>query len=250
MLSFGPELETTMIWNHAGQRQDWRVEPSFKISFPGQTGIVVWDEHAYERFEGLDFDRRTTGVLASTEWLRWLGLSGRVRWGRAINYRPAGGAAPFLGRWRGATANLTFRPLSRLRVQQTYLYTRLDTDAPRAIGPDTPPVPAGARIFSNHILRTYATYQLTRELSVRAIADYEAVEPDARLVDLGDDRRLALDLLATYLVNPWTAVYVGYTDQFENLQLGEPGRPPVRGGGIRTSVGRQVFLKVSYLLRY
>jgi hypothetical protein len=250
VLSFGPELETTVIWNQAGERQDWRVEPSFEIEFPGQTEIGVWDEHAYERFEGLDFDRRTTGVRASTEWLRWLGLSGRYRWGRAINYRPAGGVAPFLGRWRSATADLTLRPISRLRVQQTYLYTRLDTDAPRQLGPDTPPVRAGARIFSNHIFRTYATYQLTRELSVRAIADYEAVEPDVRLVTLDDDRHLALDVLATYLVNPWTAVYVGYTDRFENLQLVEPGRPPVRGGGLRTSVGRQIFVKVSYLLRY
>ncbi len=153
-------------------------------------------------------------------------------------------------RRRSASADLTLRPVSRLRVQQTYLYTRLDTDAPRPIGADAASVAAGSRIFSNHILRTYATYQLTRELSVRAIADYEAVEPDTRLVQLDDDRRLAVDILATYLVNPWTAVYVGYTDRFENLQLLEPGRPPVRGGGIRTSVGRQIFVKVSYLLRY
>lgn len=250
VLSFGPELETSVIWNQAGERQDWSVEPSFEIEFPGQTEIGVWDEHARERFEGIDFDRRTTGVRASTEWLRWLGLSGRYRWGRAINYRPAGGADPFLGRWRSAAADVTLRPLSRLRVQQTYLYTRLDTDAPRPFGPGTTPVPAGSRIFSNHILRTYATYQATRALSVRAIADYEAVEPDTRLVDLDDERRVALDLLATYLVNPWTAVYVGYTDRFENLQLLEPGRPPVRGGGVRTSVGRQIFVKVSYLLRY
>jgi len=250
VLSFGPELETTVIWNQAGERQDWSVEPSFEIELPGQTEIGVWHDQAAERFAGLDFDRRTSGVRASTAWLRWLSLAGRCRWGTAINYRPAGGVDPFLGRSRSATVDVTIRPLSRLRVQQTYLYTRLDTKAARPGSPEADPVPAGSRIFSNHILRTYATYQLTRELSVRAIADYEAVEPDTRLMQLDDDRRLAVDVLATYLVNPWTAVYVGYTDRFENLQLLEPGRPPVRGGGIRTSVGRQIFVKVSYLLRY
>ena len=93
-------------------------------------------------------------------------------------------------------------------------------------------------------------YQFTRELSARVIVDYEAVLPDTALVSLEPERGLNFDLLATYQVNPWTAVYVGYTDAYQNLLVSPLARPPiVRGGAAITSVGRQVFVKVSYLLR-
>jgi len=54
------------------------------------------------------------------------------------------------------------------------------------------------------------------------------------------------------MVNPWTAVYVGYTDAYQNW----PGaaspmlRPMSSGSEPLTSVGRQVFVKISYLLKY
>ena len=57
--------------------------------------------------------------------------------------------------------------------------------------------------------------------------------------------------MLTYLVNPGTALYVGYTDQYENLALG-PGTPPSvdRTRSPEMSVGRQVFVKLSYLWRF
>jgi hypothetical protein len=44
---------------------------------------------------------------------------------------------------------------------------------------------------------------------------------------------------------------VGYTDTYENWVLGSPGqRPNSRSASPTTSVGRQAFVKISYLLRY
>jgi hypothetical protein len=88
--------------------------------------------------------------------------------------------------------------------------------------------------------------------------DFSQVESDEPQVTINQrfevffpEKRLRLDLLATYLVNPWTAVYVGYTDGYENWQL-EPltQRPIGRTASATTSVGRQVFVKVSYLFAF
>jgi hypothetical protein len=77
------------------------------------------------------------------------------------------------------------------------------------------------------------------------------VLPNADLVSLDREKRLGYDLLFTYLLNPWTAVYLGYTDTYANLVLNDPlQRPWGHGGAPTTSVGRQVFVKVSYLFKY
>jgi hypothetical protein len=58
-------------------------------------------------------------------------------------------------------------------------------------------------------------------------------------------------VLFTYLVNPWTAVYVGYSDGYENRPTAPMYERPVPRADLpMTSVGRQVFVKLSYLLRY
>ena len=109
----------------------------------------------------------------------------------------------------------------------------------------------GKTIFSNTIERSTVNYQFTRALSLRAIIDYNAVLPNTGLVSLERTKRLTGDVLVTYLLNPGTAVYVGYTDRFENLIIDRTVPPSLR----RTisplnGVGRQLFVKASYLFRF
>src|SRR5439155_24743269 len=70
------------------------------------------------------------------------------------------------------------------------------------------------------------------------------------LADVEDDKQWRADVLLTYLPNPGTAVYVGYTASYRNLGL--VGSPPevARRRSPDTSIGRQVFVKLSYLLRF
>ena len=70
-------------------------------------------------------------------------------------------------------------------------------------------------------------------------------------MSLDATKRLGYDFLMTYLVHPGTALYVGYTDIYQNLLL-DPSRPPyVRvAGSPELNTGRQVFVKLSYLLRF
>jgi hypothetical protein len=151
-----------------------------------------------------------------------------------------------LARATEAELQLTLRPTPRFRFDQAYIYSRLTTGN----NPGLPGGASGANVFENPILRWKLNYQFTRALSLRAIVDYEAVLPNPSLVDLEKEKRFAADVLLTYLVNPGTAVHVGYTDNYENLYL-----PPTSGAGLRRvnspfhSTGRQFFFKVSYLWR-
>ena len=106
-------------------------------------------------------------------------------------------------------------------------------------------------IVDNHIWRSRASYQFTRKLSLRAILDYETVRPDPLLIDLEREREFTADFLATYLVNPWTALYVGYTDGYGNIEIDPLSRDRLRiTDSTLHSTGRQVFVKMSYLLRF
>ena len=109
---------------------------------------------------------------------------------------------------------------------------------------------ATATVFNNHILRSKAHYQFNRELSLRAIIDYNAILPNASYIFLEKTKRLGFDFLLTYMLHPGTALHVGYTDNYENLRL-DPGASPLlqRSGSPDISVGRQFFVKLSYLLR-
>ncbi len=106
-------------------------------------------------------------------------------------------------------------------------------------------------MFADWILREKVNYQFSRALSLRAIVDYAAVDRDARLTRVALERHAAVDVLLTYLVNPGTALYVGYRDGFENLAI-RPGSPPTlyRTDAPTTSVGRQLFAKISYLVQF
>jgi hypothetical protein len=247
LLSYGPELEVNALWDYGGALQEWTVEPAFDVELAGESDVGVRYWEAYERYEGIDFRHRRAAVYGGTQWLTWLGTELFYRWGTGINYDPADGLPPFLADRQSVEATLTLRPTPQLRFDQLYIFEQLrardDTELP--IGS-----PRGD-IFNNHILRTRVNYQFTRPLSARLILDYEAVLPNESLVALERTKRLAADVLVTYLVNPWTAIYAGYSDAYANLEDAPWLEPPWRrGGGPTTSVGRQVFVKVSYLFRY
>ncbi len=80
--------------------------------------------------------------------------------------------------------------------------------------------------------------------------DTDGLQPDARLVSLERRGRRIVDLLATYLLHPGTALYVGFTDRAENLAFEEGGLSTHRTDGVGLSTGRQLFVKVAGLLPF
>jgi Domain of unknown function (DUF5916) len=244
VVSFGPNLITRTLWDHAGQLQDWLVSPDFSLELTRQTFVEIDHRQEMVRFEGIEFRKRSTQVGIRSEWLRSLSVTADYTWASEINFDPAEGIKPFLGTARTAEVGVTLRPFAPLRIDQTYLFSGLTV---RDRVPERPDVRQGSEVFRNHILRSRVNYQFTRELSMRAIVDYAAVLPNVALVDLERRKDVTADVLFTYLLNPGTAVYVGYTDRYESFDpagAAGPPLPPFQSGG------RQVFVKASYLFRF
>ncbi len=244
---FGPDLRAWAIWDHDGTLHDWFVSPDFGIEFAGRTEVEFDHRQSMERFEGIEFRKHTTSIDVQTEYLSWLSASAELELGTEINFFPGSGIAPFLANANEASVGVTLRPLSQLRVEQRYLHSSLSVRDPIAERPVERP---GSSIFANHIFRTRVNYQFTRELSLRAIVDYSTVSANAALVDLSHARDLTADVLVTYLLNPGTAVYVGYTDRYESDPFEAFTGPFARRDPRLRSSGRQIFVKASYLFRF
>jgi len=251
--SFGPNVFTLVNWDRRGRLQDWIISGGFHWQFAGPTEIALRRSESFELFRDLGFRKHETSLNVATARWRWLSVGGRLRVGTGINFYPAPGLAPFSAAATNGEMELTLRPTSQLRMTQMYLYSRLATHrrSGLAVGSGASLSHDSVSIFNNHLLRTRVTYQLTRALSFRAILDYAAVLPNPSLVKAEREKRIGVDLLFTYLVNPWTALYVGYTDRLENIGL-DPASPTGLGrlGAPTRSTARQVFVKFSYLFRF
>jgi hypothetical protein len=137
------------------------------------------------------------------------------------------------------------RPSARVVLEQTYIDNRLDARPGSVLPPDS----VSRNAFVNGIARWKVNYQFSRPLSLRWILDYATVQPNTTLVSLERERRLQGDLLLTYLLNPGTALYVGYTDRRENLALDAARLSAIRRTDSIQNTGRQLFVKLSYLFR-
>ncbi len=239
VLSYGPNSFVQGTWDHAGQLQDWTVRYPFEVEFKGQTGVFVRRTESMERFEGVEFRQHENLFNFFSSYLSWMDIGFFAGTGTRPNFFPGGGLTPFLANSREAQLSLTFRPASGLLLDQTYIYSHLRSRADAG---------SGRTIFDNHILRSRVNYQFTRELSLRAIVDYNAVLSDPSLVALERTKRLSGDVLLTYLIHPGTALYVGYNDGYDSVALGPSGLRAIRNP--TTSTGRQFFVKTSYLFRF
>ena len=151
---------------------------------------------------------------------------------------------PFLADEQGAYVSLTLRPATRLRVEQVFLYQRLQTL------PGTE-LPSKQMVFDTHLVRWKANLQITKALALRAIVDYNQLASNRSLFSEAGSSRLMGDALATYVLHPGTAIYAGFNNRYENLVLdGLSESRFLRTGPPTFSVGRQMFVKVSYLLRF
>ncbi len=246
LISFGPRFEALANWRRDGRLQDWSAAPEFVIELPRLTEVSLEHHRAYELFENRGFRKYHNSAELTTQWLKWLAIEASYRSGSNVNYYPGGGLTPFVANMVVADLQLTVRPNPRTRIDQTYLHSSLAAGGTRMAPGETQP----ASIFDNHIFRSKVNYQFTRELSLRTILDYNAVLANPALVNLERTKRIGLDVLFSYILNPGTALHIGYTDLYDNLALDPLLNPTLR----RTrypdlNTGRQFFVKLSYLLR-
>jgi len=248
--AWGPGLDVSWNWAWEGRLQDASVKASTKVEMPANTTFEAGWEETFELFRDLEFRLRTYSILGETNWLKWLSVFASYKRGSDVNHDPLKKVVPFSANAQETEMSVAVRPTSRLEFKQglTYGWLHHGRQDP-TLGPLIQPV------FTNWILSSKLKYQISRELSLRAIVNYEAVVPNPTLSREDEVRTLVPDFLVTYLVNPWTAVHAGYTEQFENKRLinGEVVGDPASQDEFRlprTSVDRQFFVKLSYLVRF
>ena len=237
VLSWSPAIFMTGDFDHHNVQQDWTIRPDLNIELARSTYMAFGHSEVFERFRNINFRRSDTAAGAHTEYFRLITLDIGYSAGTRINYSPAGNIAPFRGNGSDFQTSVTLRPVSRLKLDEIYYLTRLYTAGPHP-----------QAVFLNHLARSRANYQFTRELSLRIILDYNGVLQNPALISVERQKRITGDVLLTYLIHPGTAFYIGYTDRLENLGLsqGLVGRI----GFPSTTVSRQFFTKISYQFRF
>ncbi len=249
LISWGPSMFARNAWAHDGTRLDAEYSPSIDFEFVRETRFSFFHVPEKERLrpvdfsslaENLDFSRHTTGFFFNTSYFSQVSVNGVFLTGKKINLSPPEGEPPNLARRTEANLTVTLRPITPLRIENRYILLRL-RDRTR-----------DASIFNNHIIRSNINWQFNRELSLRAILQYNALLANAGFTSLETEKNFNADLLLTYQVNPWTVLYAGYNSNLQNIDL-----VPVGGGTgiIRQrdrfiNDGRQFFVKFSYLFRF
>ena len=244
--AYGPAMDVLLIYDHEHRLQNWDVEPSFSVTLPKLTSLMVSRDEAYELYSNVGFREQWTTVSMASSWFKWIDMTALYTEGTAPNYYPAAGVTPFAGNSNNASATMTLYPNPHLRLDEIYYYTRLAT---RRDSLPSASLPSGV-IFTNHLIRSKINYQFTRDYSFRAILDYNSQLPNNALVTSTYAKQADATLLFTYLPHPGTALYLGYADTFQNVdyEASTAANVPIRLPS--TSTDRQVFVKFSYLLHF
>lgn len=208
------------FWNFEGQRKDEFVWVGLNMMMKGQTHfntqILVASN---ERFAGEDFrGMRRVNANLNSNFSQKTQVGGFVGYGNAISRNASN---PVMGVGTDFSLWATFRPTSRFSFSPRFSHSSLKNEA------------TDEEIFSGFIVRNRMNYQFTKRLFMRVIAQYNDFA-----------KRLEVDPLVTYKVNPFTAVYFGSTHDFLDFDQRTNGQHP---GFYQTQ--RQVFFKLQYLFR-
>jgi hypothetical protein len=204
------------------------------VEFRGATFLNLDYQKTWELFSNIGFHKDYTSVFVASDHFKRVNFNARFGFGQGVNYSPADGLEAFLASTQNGQFSIALRPNKRLRIQETYYYTRL------------------ARTFTNHIIRQQVNYQFTPAWSLRAIVDYNAVLTNPTAVSFDQSKAFTGDALISYIPHPGTAIYMGYTNRRENLALigSNDTAQTARTLNPDLQTGSQLFVKVSYLFRF
>lgn len=209
-----PRVSATGIWNFAGEEKERSVNPGIYLRLPRQTNISVNGRFGEELFRGSRFEGlRRYGVSVNTQPSEALAFGVFYGTNRSIARNRS---IPTFGEGADFQASATIRPTQRLVIEPSLVHSALSDPETRA------------EFYSGYILRNRVSYQFTRELSARVVAQYD---------DFGE--AFDLEPLLVYRLNPFSIFYIGSTHEYSDFGA--------RDGLVGTD--RQYFLKFQYLFR-
>ncbi len=255
--SFGLETDQNIAFDHQGNRvfhystfdPFWLLPRNIVIApLIGQNSDTVSPLN-YSALTGFkNFTENFGGfVLKGAPWAQLNFNLQAIRSGN-VNYNPVVGQAPSLLNQENVSALFTVQPIRPLTFDNTYL---LDRDHA---------VSNGAFVYESQTMRTRVNYQFTRSISARVIVEYDSTLANPLRTSLLRTRQVASQALLTWLPHPGTAVYIGYSNDLQNLDRSLCNRlstgscdpnntTPPRAGPLLND-GRQIFVKASYLFRF
>jgi hypothetical protein len=221
LVRWDPSASAGRVWNWEGRFKDEWIQPQLNFGFKGQTDFQVQGTLSNERFGNRQHDgiRRLEVVLEST--LSAYATAGIwTRFGRGV-YRsfsdPQLGNEFFLSLWG------QLKPHQRLVVEPSWDYAQMRSRVDDSL------------LFKTYILRTRFGLNLTRKWYLRLIVQYK-----------DGTRRLDLEPLLTYRLNPFSVFYVGVNGKYRRFDVA-PASGPVEKDWELAS--RQFFVKFQYLFR-
>lgn len=250
-LNYYPENSALTSWSpaamivyqddKAGVKVYSEISPSVTWNFPTSRITVGAQEFTEvlrpQDFAGLpraeSYDYGNFSASYRNSVLSSLTVDLSYRQGDALNLVPRAGFLPYVADTNRTDISVLFRPIERLRIDNSYVRTELD----------------GGKVFSNDIFRSSWNYQFTREMSLRFIAQYENTDA-GQFTRLQDDKNMNFDILLRYVLNPWSALYFGYNTNQSNFEI-------IETEGVREVVntddfkrdGSQFFVKFSYMFQ-
>jgi hypothetical protein len=209
--------EADRKWNFDGVKKDEWVDANLQVqSRLAQTGMHLQYMASDELFHGVKFNGIwATHACFNTKLSGALGLSGNVNYGHRIaRYELV------MGKQLDYGLTASVKPIDRLLFSATYNHTRSDD------------VNTGERLFSQSVFWSRLSLQISRELSMRFVSQY-------------NDRWRTWDLdpLITYRINSLTMFYVGSTHNYQDFD------PTGDGPQAWRLTDRQFFMKLQYLFR-
>ena len=244
--SWTPRIGINTVSDQKGVRIFENIDYRMEATWNGETAIMLRVDALRERLraqdhsnlnKNKDFHQKQWRAEFQTQVFSTTGFSAKFRVGDTINLSPVAGKEPELADFSVSEVGFLWRPSERLRLDLTYLNTSLKDPL------------SAVDILDDSILRAKWNYQFTKETSLRFILQDETTDPGA-LSSLTNKKGLNYDFLVRYILNPWSALYVGYNSNSSNFNLidTEDGTELVRTNDLRRD-GEQFFIKFSYLLQ-
>ncbi len=248
LISWGPFVYFDPVWDHAGNQLDTYYDSGLSWELTGKTYFEVYQAADHEMLRPQDYQllpanrvyvHQHKGIYLGSQYIQPFTFSANYEWGTDVNFVPPAGQAPVLANLTDGEVSMIIRPLTRLEVDNTYLLERLTSRADNA------------SIFNNHIVRSKWNWQFTPRLGVRTIFQYNTILPNQVLTSLKPTKQFNADFLVSYVVNPWTALYVGYNSDQQNINLipTSTGQQIIRNNRFLND-GRQFFVKFSYFFGF
>ena len=256
---YGIEASQQFAFDHQGRRVYHYGNTDFFMTFPrgfvlapliGQNSDTLGPQEGYNLTANRNFTENQGGMIFRGAPSALFNFALQAFRGGNVNYSPANGVPSLLNQ-QTVNFKLSVQPLRQLTADNVYLLDR-DFDAHN-----------GQFVYESQTFRTKINYQFTRAFSARVIVEYDSTLANASQTSLSRTKQVGTEALLTWLPHPGTAIYLGYNNDIQNYDRTLCSRVATGVGAGACDVtqpilgrssnylndGKQIFLKVSYLLR-